>query len=305
LDTLAVLNRINQSVPGVFSQLSEPMSKHTSFGIGGPADILVSVGDKHSLAALIKLMEQIEVPYFCMGNGTNLLVSDKGVRGVVIKTVPGENSIRLIDENTIEADCGALLRRVSAAALHNSLTGLEFASGIPGSVGGALCMNAGAYGGEMKDVAVKTEYVDLNGNIGVLNGEENKFGYRKSVFSEGDKIALSATFKLEKGNEEEIKALMDEYSRRRRTTQPLEFPSAGSAFKRPEGYYAGALIQNSGLKGASVGGAQVSQKHAGFIINTGGATCSDVLGLIELVREKVFKDSGVVLEPEIKMVGEF
>ncbi|MBQ3114782.1 MAG: UDP-N-acetylmuramate dehydrogenase [Clostridia bacterium] len=273
------------------------MSNHTSFKIGGPASVVVVPDTIEDLCEIIKALK--DTKYTVMGNGTNLLVSDKGFDGTVVKISGGLNEISVSD-TVITAGAGALLSKVGAVAKQNSLSGFEFASGIPGTVGGAVFMNAGAYGGEMKDIVVSSTYVDSQGNTGEIT--EHNFGYRTSIYKGTDKYVVSAKFKLEKGDSKEIADKMLDLAHRRAEKQPLEYPSAGSVFKRPEGYFAGALIEQAGLKGKQIGGACVSEKHSGFIINKGGATCDDVLKLIDFVRETVEKQFGVTLEQEIRLL---
>lgn len=279
----------------------EPMSRHTTFKIGGNADIFVKVKTEDELKTVLSLTKEFNLPLLLLGKGSNLLVSDKGIAGVVI-SLDGLDSVT-VDGDTVTCGAGASLRAVCLAAQKSSLSGLEFAYGIPGTVGGALYMNAGAYGGEMSQVVVSATALDRDGNIKFFTPEQMKLGYRVSAFKNTDLIITSVTLKLKHGNADEIKAAMDDFFSRRRDKQPLEFPSAGSTFKRPEGYFAGALIEKNNLKGASVGGAQVSQKHAGFVINTGNATCEDVLSLIKKVKDTVKQADGVDLEPEVIFVG--
>lgn len=282
-------------------RLDEPMKFHTSFKIGGPADVFVSVYSAEQLSTVIKKAKELSIPYFLLGKGSNLLVSDKGIEGIVINTIP-MNEIS-VNGTEITAMCGASLANVCTAALENGLTGLEFAYGIPGAVGGALYMNAGAYGGEMKQVVVSAEYIDSCGETKKINADDMKLGYRTSIFETEKMPVVSVTFKLCNGEKTEIKAAMDDYMTRRKTKQPLEFPSAGSTFKRPEGHFAGALIEKNNLKGVAVGGAKVSEKHAGFLINYDNATCEDVLALMEKVKKVVYEADGVMLSPEVIFVG--
>ena len=284
-------------------RIQEPMKFHTSFKIGGPADFLVMPASSGQLRELIELGRSEEMPLFVMGNGTNLIVRDQGIRGLVVKITEAFGECRVEDE-TMEAEAGILLSRLSNIAWKNGLTGLEFASGIPGTLGGAVVMNAGAYGPEMKDVIVRTEFLGRDGEIRILQGEEHEFGYRMSHIQKVGGIVLRSVFRLKKGDSGEIKATMDELSRRRNSSQPLEMPSAGSIFKRPPGHYAGPMIEGCGLKGFSIGGAQVSVKHAGFIVNTGNATASDVIRLIGHIQNKVLDKYGVELHTEVKIVGE-
>lgn len=279
----------------------ESMCNHTSFKIGGPVPFFIEIKNCDELCLLVEFLTNNDIPYFVIGKGSNLLVSDKGIDGVVI-SLQGMDKIA-IEGDEIVAEAGASLAAVCVAAMEHSLAGLEFAYGIPASVGGALFMNAGAYGGEMSQVVASCEYVDLNGKKSFIKAEDMKLGYRKSVFRGSNMVITSVRYSLKKGNMAEIKASMDDYMQRRKLKQPLEYPSAGSTFKRPEGHFAGALIEKNNLKGFSVGGAKVSEKHAGFLINNGGATCEDVKGLIALVAKKVLEEDGVVLEPEVIFVG--
>lgn len=282
-------------------RLNEPMNLHTSFKIGGPADIFISVCNKEQLANVILKLKELEIPYFILGKGSNLLVSDKGIEGAVISTL-NMNDIS-VDGEYVTADTGASLASVCITAMENGLSGLEFAFGIPGAVGGALYMNAGAYGGEMSQAVVSAEYIDKGGNVKRIKTEDMRLGYRTSIFKTEEMIITSVTFKLIKDDREQIKAAMDDFLLRRKTKQPLEYPSAGSTFKRPEGYFAGALIEKNNLKGVSVGGAMVSKKHAGFIINYNNATCSDVILLMQKVSDTVYINDGVRLCPEVILVG--
>ena len=282
----------------------EPMSAHTTFRAGGPARYFVTPEGEKELAAVLAACREAEKAYYILGNGSNLLVGDKGYRGVVIQICKRMNEIRT-EENKIYAQAGALLSKIAAQALSNSLTGFEFASGIPGTLGGAVMMNAGAYGGEMKHVLESADVLTPEGEFLTLSLEELELGYRTSVVATKGYTVLGATIALEKGNPEEIKAYMDDLKERRITKQPLEYASAGSTFKRPEGYFAGKLIQDSGLKGYSVGDAQISEKHSGFVINRGNASAKDVLALIEHVQEIVEEKFGVHLETEVKRIGEF
>lgn len=282
-------------------KLGEVMSEHTTFKIGGNADVFVSVKSEDELKTVLMLSKQNEVPHFVLGRGSNILVSDSGIEGLVI-SLDALNAVT-VEGDTVTCGAGANLKNVCLAARDFSLSGLEFAYGIPGSVGGALYMNAGAYGGEMSQVVQSAVAYDSDGNKKTFNAEQMKLGYRTSVFKNADFIITSVKLKLQHGNMVEIKAAMDDFLNRRREKQPLEYPSAGSTFKRPEGYFAGALIEKNNLKGVSVGGAQVSEKHAGFVINTGGASSRDVLTLIKKVQDTVKKADGVDLEPEVIFVG--
>ena len=284
--------------------VNEPMASHTTFKIGGPADYFVMPETIEELAAVLKLCKEENMPYFILGNGSNLLVGDKGFRGVVIQLYKNFDGICL-EGTKITAKAGAMLIRVAKEAGKAGLTGLEFASGIPGTIGGAMVMNAGAYGGEMKDVVTAVTVLTKEGDIKTLSGEEMNFRYRGSVVEDEGYIVLEAVMELKEGNLEEIQTRMEELSLQRRTKQPIEYPSAGSTFKRPEGYFAGKLIQDANLRGYQVGGAQVSEKHCGFVINAGGATAADVMQLMQDVSDKVEMQFGVALEPEVKRIGEF
>ena len=283
---------------------NEPMKKHTTFRIGGPADYFVMPSDEQELAKVLKVCKEYSIPIYIVGNGSNLLVGDGGFRGVIIQLYK-EMSTLTVEEEQITAQAGCSLAQIANAALNEELTGFEFAAGIPGTLGGAVVMNAGAYGGEMKDVLVRARVMTEEGEILELPVEELNLGYRTSVIPEKNYIVLGAVLKLEKGTRDEIKAQMDDLRQKRVSKQPLEYPSAGSTFKRPEGYFAGKLIQDAGLKGFSVGGAQVSEKHSGFVINKGQATAADVMELIRQVTEKVKSETGVTMEPEVKRIGEF
>lgn len=282
---------------------NELLKNHTSFKIGGPADEFAEVCNEEEIKELIKYAKEKVIPYTIMGNGSNLLVSDKGVRGLVIKLAKGFDSVEVIGDKII-AKSGILLSKLSNFALDNELSGIEFASGIPGTLGGAIYMNAGAYGGEMKDVVESVTYLS-NGEIKTAGKGDLDFGYRHSRFSNTEDIVLSAEIQLKKGDKTEIRAMMDDFKERRCSKQPLSMPSAGSTFKRPDGYFAGKLIEDAGLKGKSIGGAQVSEKHSGFVVNTGDAKAQDVLDLIKYIQDTVFKKFGVKLETEVKTLGEF
>ena len=284
--------------------VNEPMASHTTFRIGGPADYFVMPETVEELANVLKVCKEENVPYFILGNGSNLLVGDKGFRGVVIQLYKNFDGLS-IEGTKITAKSGAMLIRVAKEAGKAGLTGLEFASGIPGTIGGAMVMNAGAYGGEMKDVVTSVTVLTKDGDIKILSGDEMNFRYRGSVIEDEGYIVLEAVMELKEGNLEEIQARIDELSVQRRTKQPIEYPSAGSTFKRPEGYFAGKLIQDAELRGYQVGGAQVSEKHCGFVINAGGATAADVMQLMQDVSDKVQEQFGVTLEPEVKRIGEF
>lgn len=283
---------------------NEPMCNHTTFKIGGCADWFLMPQNSEQLSQILNVIKENNMPVFILGNGSNLLVGDKGIRGAVICLCKKMDNIEVCGDE-IYAEAGAILSRVSNVALAAELSGVEFASGIPGSLGGAVYMNAGAYEHEMKEVVKSVKYIDFTGEIFEINCENCGFGYRTSIFNKNDYIILGCTLKLKKGNKEEIKEKIADYTQRRVSKQPLEKPSAGSTFKRPVGHFAGGLIEQSNLKGYTIGGAQVSEKHAGFIINKGGATAKDIIDLIEYVQKVVFEKFDVMLEPEVKMVGEF
>lgn len=279
----------------------EPMRNHTTFKIGGNADVFISIGSEQELKAVLNAAKECETPCFILGRGSNLLVSDGGIAGAVI-SLDALDGIE-VRGDTLVCGAGASLKKVCLAARDASLSGLEFAYGIPGTVGGALYMNAGAYGGDMSQAVKSVQVYDRDGNKKTLNAEQMKLGYRTSVFKSTDLIITSVEFELKRGNYADIKAAMDGFLNRRREKQPLEYPSAGSTFKRPTGNFAGALIEKNNLKGVSVGGAQVSEKHAGFVINTGGASCRDVLTLIEKIQNTVKQADGIDLEPEVIFIG--
>lgn len=297
-----IKNLISEKILGEVT-LNYPLKEHTSFKIGGNAELFVCPNNLMELLNTLDILKQNNVPYFLLGAGSNLLISDSGVKGAVIKLGDGFDYAHAKNDYIL-AGAGVSLAKLSAEAKNAELTGLEFASGIPGTLGGAIYMNAGAYGGEMKDVISEVSYIDTDGVVKTVAGEDCGFGYRKSIFSGGDKIIISAKLTLNKGNKDKIIATMRDLNARRKEKQPLEYPSAGSTFKRPEGHFAGALIEEADLKGVSVGGAQVSEKHAGFVINTGDATAKDVRDLIVHVQKTVKEKSGVDLEPEVKIIGE-
>lgn len=278
----------------------EDMKKHTTFKAGGTARYFVTPEDEHMLSKLIVLLEG-RYNYYIVGNGSNLLVKDEGYDGVIIK-IGQKMSYCMADECEIICGAGAYLSKAANIALENSLTGLEFAGGIPGFMGGAIAMNAGAYGGEMKDIVKEVTMLDKEGKIFTLKCDEMDFGYRKSIVQEKEYIVISTVLKLKKGNKEEIAAKMKEFMTARKDKQPLEFPSAGSTFKRPEGYFAGKLIMDAGLRGYCVGDACVSEKHCGFVVNKGNATATDIIKLIEEVTEIVKDKFGVLLETEVKII---
>lgn len=304
MDRYFELNKII-SILDLQASYNEPMAKHTSLRIGGPADVFLKVKTLSVLKKLLHFLKESKIPVFVIGNGSNLLVSDNGIRGVVIKLTDDFQKITLIDDNIIECGAGVHLIKLCRFAQQNALSGLEFAYGIPATVGGAVFMNAGAYDGEMKDVLLSTENLTSTGEQVTLAASELDLSYRHSRYSSSDDIILSARFKLNKGDAAKIKDKMDGFLARRKEKQPLKYPNAGSTFKRPPGNYAGTLIQTCGLKGKKIGGAQVSTKHSGFIINTGGATCQDVLNLISHIQATVLEKADVKLESEVRVVGDF
>lgn len=284
---------------GCEARQNEPMSKHTSFKIGGNADAYIKVNTLSKLSTILKECQDSNVDYMILGNGSNLLVSDEGIRAAVIRLDGDFRKITLVDDTTIFCGAGVTLAYLCKFALNCGLSGLEFAWGIPGTVGGAVFMNAGAYDGEMKDVVHSVSHISPSGEIGRTEKDDLKFGYRTSVYRSNNMIITGITLKLKKGNSDEIRAKMDDYMSRRSTKQPLEYPSAGSVFKRPEGNFAGTLIEQCGLKGKTCGGAQVSEKHAGFIINKSNATAKDVRDLISQIQKTVSDKTGYNLECEL------
>ena len=282
----------------------EPMSVHTTFRIGGPADYFVMPSEAEEIGRIVELCRSADVPYYVIGNGSNLLVGDKGYRGVIIQVYKNMDRIE-VRGNEICVQAGALLSKTAAAACEAGLAGMEFASGIPGTLGGAVRMNAGAYGGEMKEILKSATLLTPDGEILTLSVDEMKMGYRTSIVSKMDYVVLEARLALTPGSRDEIRSRMNELKEKRVSKQPLEYGSAGSTFKRPEGYFAGKLIQDAGLRGFRVGNAQVSEKHCGFVINRGGATAKEVTELMDEVVRRVEENSGVRLEPEVKRIGEF
>lgn len=281
----------------------EPMSRHTTFRTGGPADLLVQP-EAEQIAPILEVCRNEEIPWTVIGNGSNLLVGDGGIRGVVLE-IGKQMSDVVIEGTVITAGAGAMLSSIASRAAAAELTGMEFASGIPGSLGGAVVMNAGAYGGEMKDILQKVTVLTPDGTVQTLSVKELELSYRHSIIPEKGYLVISAVLKLQAGNTDEIQSIMDDLKEKRVSKQPLEYPSAGSTFKRPEGYFAGKLIQDAGLRGFRVGGAQVSEKHCGFIINRDQATSTDICQLMQQVSEIVYEKFGVRLEPEVKKIGEF
>lgn len=303
------MNKYNKFV-GLFNEfydindikIDEKLSEYVNFKVGGPADILLIPNSKEQVIKSIKICKENNIPFYLIGNGSNILVRDGGFRGVVL-SLKNVKSI-YVDGEKIEAECGVMLKEVSDKAIENSLTGFEFACGIPGTIGGAVFMNAGAYDGEISKVIESAEVIDENCNIIRLSREELDFGYRSSLVMKKGYTVLSAVFKLEKGQVKTIKELIEDLTNKRESKQPLEYPSAGSTFKRPTGYFAGKLIQDAGLKGYSIGGAAVSEKHSGFVINKGNATAKDITDLIKHIQDEVKKQFGVDLHPEVRIIGE-
>lgn len=299
-----IIKRLEQTVESDRFLREEPMKKHITFRVGGPAACFLTPSTKEQIREILHICQEEKTPYFILGNGSNLLVSDQGFDGVVLQVYKNMNQVTVEGEH-LRVQAGALLSATARKALEAGLTGMEFAAGIPGTMGGAAVMNAGAYGGEMKDILESVTVLTPEGEQKELNNEELQLGYRTSVVKEKGYIVLEAVLSLKKGDPEAIKSRMDELKEQRVTKQPLEYPSAGSTFKRPEGYFAGKLIMDSGLAGYQVGGAQVSEKHCGFVINAGDATARDVRTLMDNVRDIVYKKYGVTLEPEVKFLGEF
>lgn len=303
------MNKYNKFV-GLFNEfydindikIDEKLSEYVNFKVGGPADILLIPNSKEQVIKSIKICKENNIPLYLIGNGSNILVRDGGFRGVVLSLKNVKNIY--VDGEKIEAECGVMLKEVSDKAIENSLTGFEFACGIPGTIGGAVFMNAGAYDGEISKVIESAEVIDENCNIIRLSREELDFGYRSSLVMKKGYTVLSAVFKLEKGQVKTIKELIEDLTNKRESKQPLEYPSAGSTFKRPTGYFAGKLIQDAGLKGYSIGGAAVSEKHSGFVINKGNATAKDITDLIKHIQDEVKKQFGVDLHPEVRIIGE-
>jgi len=299
-----VLDFIREYVPREDILPNEAMSGHTTFRAGGEVQCLIRISTAGQLAVLIPYFRQNGLPYFILGNGSNLLVGDGGYPGIMLQIGSKMNAVR-VEGSHIRAEAGALLSQVAAYAQKNGLTGLEFASGIPGTVGGGIVMNAGAYGGEIKQVAERVTVMDESGKITVIEKDAMEFGYRTSIIKHKPFTVLEAEFSLRPGDKEEIKARMEELAAKRKAKQPLEYASAGSTFKRPEGHFAGQLIMEAGLKGYRVGGAQVSEKHCGFVVNTGGATAADILAVIREVQKRVKENTGIMLETEVILLGNF
>ena len=293
--------KIQEYIPAFMIRKEEPLAKHTSFRIGGPAELMIFPRTPQQLAQILREAGALGIPAKILGAGTNILAPDEGIRGLVICLRDTFMGLTLLPENRIEAMAGMTLAQTAMFAAKNNLSGLEFAHGIPGTVGGGIYMNAGAYGGELKDVVIATEYMLPDGSTQWFTGEEQGFGYRRSEFQSKEGVIVRTRFQLKPGREQEIRQRIYELNEKRRASQPLDMPSAGSTFKRPEQGYAAALIQDAGLKGYRVGNAAVSEKHAGFVVNLGGATAAEVLELVEQVRQKVLDHSGILLEPEVRL----
>jgi len=303
LDNEQLLKKMSEYIPRDLIKINEPMKDHTSFKAGGCADFFIVPENSTQLIELVQFLKESQVPYYIMGNGSNLLVRDKGFRGVIIQIYRNMSDVK-IDGEEVWAEAGILLSSLSNKIMNSHLTGFEFASGIPGTLGGAIYMNAGAYGGEMKQVLVSADVVDEDGKIITLTNEELKLGYRSSILQQKKYIVLSAKLKLQEGDIDEIKARINYLTEQRKAKQPLELPSAGSTFKRPEGYYAGKLIMDAGLRGYSIGDAQVSEKHCGFVVNKGNASAGDIIKLIHHIQNTVKEKFGVFMEPEVRIIGE-
>ena len=303
LECTNIISQLNEKISTQNIFENELMSKHTSFKIGGPADIYITPSDTREIKHALKVCSIQNIPYYIIGNGSNLLVSDKGYRGVMIQISRNMNKFVIADDIVV-VQAGVLLSTLAKEIANHSLKGFEFAAGIPGTLGGAVCMNAGAYGGEMKQVIQSVDAIDQDGNIITLSNKELELGHRTSLIQKKGLVVLSVTLKLEHGCKDDIKALIKDFANRRKEKQPLDMPSAGSTFKRPEGYYAGKLIQDAGLCGYSIGGAAVSQKHCGFIVNKGNATAKDVTDLIKYIQKTIQQKFNVEMSPEVRVIGE-
>ena len=303
MENKVIQDIFKKNFTGEILKFNEPMKNHTTFKTGGPCDVMIAPDNTDDIRKTIILCRRGKIPLTVMGNGSNLLVRDGGIKGVVLK-IFDNFCYTTINDNTITAQAGALLSSVAYKAMNKSLTGLEFASGIPGSVGGGVAMNAGAYGGELKDILAYSVYIDENGDIIRIGNEDHKFEYRKSIFNGSGNILIESAFSLKRGDRLAIKTRMADLNRRRREKQPLAIPNAGSVFKRPKGYFAGALIQENGLKGARFGGVCVSNKHAEFIVNDKNGTSEEIELLMEYIIKTIYNKTGVGLVPEIKIIGE-
>lgn len=299
-----IIERFSNLLGNEKVRINEPMNRHTTFRIGGPADYFLLPSSSEEVKGILEICKEESLQYFILGNGSNLLVSDEGYRGVIIQLYRNYGGLT-VEGTEIRAGAGVLLSQIAAAARNESLTGFEFAGGIPGTLGGAVVMNAGAYGGELKDVLKEAVVMDREGNIFTVPVEKLAMGYRTSLVKTAGYLVLEVVISLKKGSQEEIRDTMKDLADRRISKQPLEYPSAGSTFKRPEGYFAGKLIMDAGLRGYQIGGAQVSEKHCGFVINKGNATAADVCRLMADVQAKVQEQFGVTLEPEVKFLGDF
>ena len=299
-----IIERFSNLLGNEKVRINEPMNRHTTFRIGGPADYFLLPSSSEEVKGILEICKEESLQYFILGNGSNLLVSDEGYRGVIIQLYRNYGGLT-VEGTEIRAGAGVLLSQIAVAARNESLTGFEFAGGIPGTLGGAVVMNAGAYGGELKDVLKEAVVMDREGNIFTVPVEKLAMGYRTSLVKTAGYLVLEVVISLKKGSQEEIRDTMKDLADRRISKQPLEYPSAGSTFKRPEGYFAGKLIMDAGLRGYQVGGAQVSEKHCGFVINKGNATAADVCRLMADVQAKVQEQFGVTLEPEVKFLGDF
>lgn len=297
-----LMEKLENCIPKSCILMQEPMSKHTTFRIGGPADLFLEPENAEQLLGARKILQEAGIPCFLLGNGSNLLVSDEGYRGAILKVGPNMSTIR-VEGNRLIAGAGALMSQVAKAAWEHGLTGSEFASGIPGTIGGGIAMNAGAYGGELCRVAYRVQVVTPEGELQELDNEAMEFGYRASIVKRLGLIVTEVELELQPGDKDEIKSIMDDLAARRREKQPLEYPSAGSTFKRPEGYFAGELIMKAGLRGFQIGGARVSDKHCGFVVNMGDATAADVRAVINQVESRVRASFQVDLEPEVIFLG--
>ena len=304
--TVTEIDNIKKIVGEDYVLTDVPMSEHTTFKVGGPADVMCMPQSKEQITELLKFFHENGTDFFFMGNGSNLLVSDEGFRGVIVKLLDDFSKIKLAQKGNsliVNAQAGARMWRLGMTILENEGMGFEFGTGIPGTIGGAVMMNAGAYGGEIKDVVTEASVATRDGRILELSNEALDFGYRRSAVSDKGLIVLDVTLELEMGDKKDIKAKIDELTDKRKSKQPLDVPSAGSTFKRPTGYYAAALIEEAGLKGFAIGGARVSEKHAGFVINTGEATAADVIAITDEISRRVYENSGVKLELEVRKLG--
>ncbi len=299
-----VIEGLKKLIPEKDILIDELMSRHTTFRTGGPASLFLRPEDEMAVLSVVKFLRSNECPFFILGNGSNLLVSDKGYDGVVI-SLENLNDVHIEGDTTIVAEAGVLNSAIASLARDRSLAGFEFAAGIPGTIGGAMIMNAGAYGGEMKDIVESVRVITPDGVVAIISGSDCDFGYRTSALKRDGFVVTSARLVLVKGDQTAIAEGMKELALKRKEKQPLEYPSAGSTFKRPEGYFAGKLIEDAGLRGFTVGGAQVSEKHCGFVINKENATSTDIYNLIVEVKKRVLESSGVTLEPEVIMLGDF